>query len=178
MDIKYSLKNDEYIDFNIKYILNSKIIRKFFYIQKVSLAVAFSGILYLFYKTYKPSILFIMSIFCLVYIGGSVLEAFIISYLLKRKLKENIVNDKRILGDKNLRFLDDGIHEISENSDYLVKWKYVRNLEVVEEYIFITTDLNKGYIIPKKDIENIDELVDKVNKHKRKKGGNNELRED
>ncbi len=165
MEIRYNLSREDYINFNIEYVIGSKIVRKFFYFQKILMALLLFLALFVVRRKYHISIAYLAMMYVLVYFGWAAIEGFLIRFIIKRKLHKDLDKDPKLIGAKTLAFCGEGIKDLSGGGNFLVKWKHIKFIEELENYIYIFTSLNSGYILPKRCVEEVEakEIIGLVN---------------
>jgi len=156
MEVKYNLKKEDYINFNMEYLVNSSIVKKFFYFQKILMALLLFLALFVVRKRYGVSILYLLMMYIIVYFGWAAMEGFFIRFIMKKKLAKDLDKKPRLVGEKILILMEDGIREKSRKEDFLVSWEHVKFIEELDNYIYIFTSLNSGYIIPKKNLDKLE----------------------
>lgn len=164
MKLEYRLEKQDYINFNMEYLVDSDIVRKFFFFQKIFIALTLFLGLFIIKKRYGVANIYLAIFYVLIYFSWSIAEGLLISFIMRKKLGNNIRENPKLIGDKLIFIKDDGIHDLSGKKEVIIKWKYVKFLEDVEDYLYVFTTLNSGYIIPRAALEGRElEFVESVN---------------
>lgn len=149
MKIKYRIKKEDYIDFNMDQFKNSKDIKKFFLLQKSVVSSAFLVfILYLYKHADKPLYEFIL-FYGLVLIGWAVFEGFVMRFIVRKKLEKESEENVELFGEKTLKISKDALYDLSNQVPIKIDWSDVKFVDESKDYLFIFTISSLGYIIPK-----------------------------
>ncbi len=150
MELNYKLTENEYLDFNKKYIRSSPMVLKIYIYQKLFVAITLAIILYFIYREFTVSFLKLFLFYILALFVWSFLEYLVFKLIISTKLRFNIRKDSSILEEKNLIIKNDGIYDENNPISSRIIWKRIKTVEKVEEFIFIFTTLDYGYIIPRR----------------------------
>ena len=163
MKFDYKLKKEDYIRFNLEYLIDSDAVRRFFYFQKLFIALSLFLALYFVRKLYRVPILHRFIFYIAIFLGWSIVEGLLLNFIIRRKIAADMKKKKSLLGDKTLSIEEGGIHDLSKGKNYLVAWKDVKFVDLLDDYIYIFTSVNSGYIIPKRDLgDRLDEIIARI----------------
>ena len=83
---------------------------------------------------------------------------FLLRQLTIWKIKKYPDENGALLGKKTYQLSDEGIREITDNSETLTKWKGIQRIEETNEYVFVFVDRIAAYIFPKREFKSKEEL--------------------
>ena len=146
--MKTEITREDFLNFN-KHFLRKKRLKKQFLIPS-----AFIIICILILNIGKPFNLPVILVELLFLITIWTLISFVSYKIGLLALKKMPDTDGSILGPKTYVLEENGFKEISENSETLIKWSGIKNIEEVKDYYFIYVDNISAYIIPKRDFLN------------------------
>ncbi|UYZ33640.1 YcxB family protein [Clostridium beijerinckii] len=144
MDIEFKISRDELINFNMKYIVNTKIYKK-----QIRAYVGLVSFILLGLILLLRSILYTETII-IMYIIFFFSRKKIFDRSLRRKLLKIYGTDK--LTDTfeatHLKIMEKGIKTNTKFSEKVHNWNSIKGLYLLEEYIFIPTMNGESLVIP------------------------------
>jgi len=155
MELEIDITRKDFLEFN-KTMVTKKVIRifmLFFFMVSVLLEsfneenILLEDYLYSIFMSYFPALI----LFPLIYV--------IMNWFTKRTPKK----EGAILGKKKIIIDNDGILEISLESEFFTKWNGINNIIKNKKYIYLLLDKHMGYIIPIRNFINIDQKNDFLN---------------
>lgn len=160
MEIKYILHEDDYLHFNLYHIKNSKTSMKVLKLQRYLTPLLYLIAAYIFALLTDGSYILSFSIFLTL----SVL--WIIYYPkyyynhvrrnVRKFLKEG--NNDGLLGEHIMVFTEDGIVDRNQTGETKVVWEGIHTFKEDEHYFYLYNSAVSAYILPKKDVENANEV--------------------
>lgn len=171
MKIDFQLTEQDYIDFNVYHMENSKTIKKSVFIQRYIISLIFLIAPFVFYNFADIPFSISMAIFGIIYV---IWIAFYPQYLKKsvakrisKMLEEG--NNSDFLGSHSISLTEEGLEESSRLGETKKSWSAIERIDITEAHIFIYASAVSAYIIPTRAFENmkqIDEFIDMLNKMK------------
>jgi hypothetical protein len=160
MEIKYHLTEADYIQFNMFHIKNSEAMmgavkKQRFYtpIFYIACSFLFSKILAIpFLYAFVP--FFILSLLWVVFY-----EKYFFWRVIKqtrKMIKEG--KNTSILGDHQMVLSEEGIVDKTINGETKVNWSGINELKEDENYFFLYNSAISSYIVPKKQLNNVEEM--------------------
>jgi hypothetical protein len=160
MDLKYNLTEEDYINFNLFHMKNSPTIMKSVRNQRI-----FTPVFYLLFSvvfSYMMDIPFLVS-FIPFLILSILWVLFYPKYLFgravrhtKRLIKEG--RNESLLGEHHMVMNDEGIVDSNAKGVTKVAWSGINDLKENDQYIFLYNSAVSGYILPKREFKNVEEI--------------------
>ncbi|BDX37821.1 hypothetical protein CYCD_11760 [Tenuifilaceae bacterium CYCD] len=156
MEFKSQLTRQDYLEFN-KYILfKTRIKRNLIFVIVITL-------LWIVLLNYNQPLDFIAILIELIVFSilWSTLYLLIygIAFLKIRKMPDE---NGSILEEKTYIFSEEGLKQISTNSESFTKWNAFKSIEENKKYIFLFVDKIAAYVIPKRVFQDSKEMNDFV----------------
>jgi hypothetical protein len=151
MKVEYELKKEDYINFNIYHIKNSKVIRKTLLAQRYIVPIIFLVIPLLFGRFneipfFPLSIALIWIIFYPKYFMSVTMKR------VSKMIEEGKNND--LLGNHIVIVDEEGLVEKSKNGENSINWMGVERIVSTESYFFIYVSSISACIVPKSSFDN------------------------
>jgi hypothetical protein len=152
MEIKSQLSRQDYVEFNKYVFLKSKMKRS------IIVALIFTIFWIVYLNLDQPFNLIIVLIELVVFSLFWTLLIFASYWYTFNRVRKMPDENGEILGEKTYIFSDDGLKQISENSESFTKWNGIKSIEENKKYIFLFVDKIAAYIIPKKVFKDSNEI--------------------
>jgi hypothetical protein len=160
MDLKYKLTEEDYINFNLFHMKNSETIMKSVRNQRI-----FTPVFYLLFSvvfSFLLDIPFLVS-FTPFFILSVLWVLFYPQYLFGRAIRhtKKLVKEGRnesILGEHYMVLNDEGIVDKTSKGETKVTWSGINELKENDQYIYLYNSALSGYILPKREFENVEEI--------------------
>jgi hypothetical protein len=165
MDLKYQLTEEDYINFNLFHMKNSETIMKSVRNQRI-----FTPVFYLVFSvvfSFLLDIPFLVS-FTPFFILSVLWVLFYPKYLFGRAIRhtKKLVKEGRnenILGEHHMVLSDEGIVDKTSKGETRVTWSGINELKENDQYIYLYNSAVSGYILPKREFENVEEIRRYIN---------------
>jgi hypothetical protein len=165
MDLKYQLTEEDYINFNLFHMKNSETIMKSVRNQRI-----FTPVFYLVFSvvfSFLLDIPFLVS-FTPFFILSVLWVLFYPKYLFGRAIRhtKKLVKEGRnenILGEHHMVLSDEGIVDKTSKGETKVTWSGINELKENDQYIYLYNSAVSGYILPKREFENVEEIRRYIN---------------
>lgn len=165
MEISYNLTEDDYINFNLYHMNNSKTGIRALRLQRFLFPVFFIAL-----SSFMAIILDISLIFMLVYsLLFSIIWIIFYPKYFNRTIVKNVRkmlregDNKGILGDQHMSLKDEGIVVTTKTGETKVNWAGINILKEDENNFYLYVGAMNAYLIPKRQITVSNELRTYVN---------------
>jgi hypothetical protein len=160
MELKYNLTENDYLNFNIYHMKNSKSANKALTIQRIFTPITL--LLFGYVLTLISDIPLVISL--PIFLLSGVLwyiffPKYFYSHVVKqvRKMTREGRNDD-LLGEHTLHISDEGLVDVTKNGETKVTWSGIKDFKEDQHSLYLYNSAVSAYILPKRDISNIDEL--------------------
>ncbi|CAG9610398.1 YcxB family protein [Pseudoneobacillus rhizosphaerae] len=165
MDLKYNLTEEDYINFNLFHMKSSPTIMKSVRNQRI-----FTPVFYLLFSvvfSMMMDIPFLVS-FTPFFILSILWVLFYPKYLFGRAIRhtKKLIKEGRnenILGQHQMVLNDEGIVDKTTKGETKVAWSGINELKENDQYFYLYNSALSGYILPKREFENIEEIRNYLN---------------
>jgi hypothetical protein len=162
MKVNYNLTEEDYINFNLYHLKNSKTGKKALNMQRFLSPVIFMVAAYVI-STFGGMPL--LSSFIIFFITSVLWVIFYPKYfysLITRNVKKMIKEGKNdgLLGDHSLIMTDEGIVDTSSNRETKVTWSGIESFKEDNDNLYLYISSVSAYILPKRELHHVDELRD------------------
>ncbi|WP_254842698.1 YcxB family protein [Bacillus sp. MRMR6] len=160
MEIKYNLSEEDYLKFNLFHVKNSETAKKSLKMQRYATPIIYIIIAYVFANL--ADIPFLYTFLPFAFIGG-LWSIFYPKYFynhIKRQTKKMIAEGKNdgLLGRHTMNLSEEGIVDTTANGETKVNWSGIIKYKEDDATLYLYNSSVSAYIIPKRDIPNIEEL--------------------
>ncbi len=171
MEIKYELNKDDYIEFNLNYVENSKAMKKNVFIQRYLVSIIFLLVPFALKKSTDIPFSYWMTVFIIAYTLWVVFYPKYFNKTVKKNVEKMLGegNSNSLYGEHKLSLTEDGITETNEAEKLEIGWNSIEKIVKTEEHIFIYLDSIKAYIVPKrafKDNKEEEEFITYLENHR------------
>lgn len=162
MKINYNLTEEDYINFNLYHVKNSKTAKKALNRQRFLSPVIFMISAYVI-STFGG--MPFLSLFISFFITSVLWVIFYPKYfygLITRNSKKMFKEGKNdgLLGDHSLIMTDEGIVDASLNRESKVVWSGIESFKEDNDNLYLYVSSVSAYILPKRELHHVDELRD------------------
>jgi hypothetical protein len=166
MDLKYNLTEEDYINFNLFHMKNSETIMKSVRNQRI-----FTPVFYLLFSVVFSMLMdipFLVS-FTPFFILSILWVLFYPKYLFGRAIRhtKKLIKEGRnesILGQHQMVLNEEGIVDKTTKGETKVSWSGINELKENDQYFYLYNSALSGYILPKREFENVEEIRNYLNK--------------
>ena len=152
MEIKTYITRDDFLEFN-KFVLMKNRLKRGFVIA--SIFILFWLIILNYNQSFNPMTILIELI--IFYLGWGIF-IFLVYKVSFQRIKKMPDQNGSILGHKTYILQDDGFKEITESSETLTKWNGIKNITETKNYTYVFVDKISAYIIPKRTVDENNEV--------------------
>ena len=160
MEIYYELTEEDYINFNLYHIKHSKMGKRALTLQRFLSPLLFIIVAYLYAVIgdlpFLPLFItfFVMSILWIIFYPKYFYG------LIARNAKKMIKEGKNdgLLGNHQLKFMEDGLVDTSANKETKVTWAGITSIQEDDGYIFLYNSSVSAYILPKRELDHVDDV--------------------
>lgn len=160
MEIKYYLEETDYVNFNVFHMQQSKTATKLIMLQRFLTPAIYLVAAYFFAKIIDGSYILSFIVFGLVALFWVIYYP---KYYLKqvrrhvqKMLKEG--NNENLLGEHVMTLTDEKVIDRSRGGVTEVEWSAFESLKEDDEYFFLYNSAVSALILPKRDMENVEEV--------------------
>lgn len=160
MEINYKLTEEDYIHFNLYHIKNSETGKKALALQRFITPLFFIIISYIYSLISDMAFLplfitfFVMSILWVIFYPKYFYS------LIARNAKKMIKEGKNdgLIGNHQLKLAEEGLVDTSLNKETKVTWLGITSFQEDDGYFFLYNSSVSSYILPKREIDDVDEM--------------------
>lgn len=166
MTFEYQLTKQDYIDFNIFHLTFSKSIRRSIFFQRYIFSIVFLVLPFLLTQVTTMPLWYWFTVFMITYIIWIAFYPKHIKRTVVRRISKMLDEGKNkgLLGKHTFSFAEDGIVDITEESESKTKLSAIENIVESKEHIFIYIGAVAAFIIPlrifKDEIQKVNFLKD------------------
>ena len=160
MEIRYSLTEEDYLNFNMFHIKNSKTAKRALNMQRFLTPILFIVASFVLSKVGNISFLGLFIAFFMVSILWIIFyPRYFYSYVI-RNTKKMIKEGKNdgLLGEHCMIFSEEGIVDSTTTSETKVTWSGIKNIKEDTHNIYLYNSSVSAYILPKRELNNVDEM--------------------
>jgi hypothetical protein len=161
MEIEYNLTEEDYLHFNLFHIKNSKTGKKSLLIQRLIGPVIFIMAAFIFAEIDEElSFTLLLSIFIILSILWYLFYPKYFFGYVKRHTKKLISEgtNNGLIGKHVMTLDESGVTDISTTSETKVNWSGIQELKEDKEYLFLYNSAVSACILPKRDLENPEDI--------------------
>lgn len=160
MKIDYDLTEEDYLNFNMYHVKNSKTAMKSLKLQRFLGPIFFIVFAYIFSVIAETEILGLFIVFLII---GVLWFAFYPKYFyshVKRQTKKMIQEGENegLLGEHHLLMTDEGITETTSTSETKVGWESLKEFKEDDDNFYLYNSSLSAIILPKRDVANEEEV--------------------
>lgn len=167
MEINYKLTEEDYLEFNLFHIKNSKTAIKALNIQRFLPPIVFIIATYISTAVIDASLPVMLIIFLTISILWIIFyPKYFYNYIIrntKKMLREGTSDG--LLGEHHLIMTEEGIEDSTSNSDSKVRWSGFVNFEEDSYNFYLYNSSVSAYIIPKREISDVEGMKEYLNSH-------------
>jgi hypothetical protein len=153
MEIKAQLTRQDFLEFNKYVFFKSRMKRSIF------IALIFTTFWIVFLNYNQPFNFIIIFIELLVFALFWTFFILIIYWTTFARVKKMPDENGEILGEKTYLLSNEGLKQISANSESFNRWNGFKSIEENNKYIFLFVDKIAAYIIPKRVFQDSKEMT-------------------
>lgn len=161
MELNYKLTEEDYLDFNLFHAKNSPAVQKQVTMQRIFVPVLYIVLAFLaFMFLDMPSFLVLFVLFLIMGISWVIFYPAYFYRLIKRNATKMMREGKNegVLGAHTMIFTEDGLREISPNSEMSVSWSGIENFGDGPAGFYLYNSGLSALIIPKRELVNSEEV--------------------
>lgn len=160
MEIRYSLTEEDYLNFNMFHVKNSKTAKRALNMQRFLMPIIFIVLSYVLSKVGNMSFFGLLIAFLIVSILWiTFYPKYFYSYVF-RNTKKMIKEGKNdgLLGEHHMVLSEEGIIDLTSNGETKVIWSGIQTLSEDKYNIYLYNSSVSAYILPKRELNNVDEM--------------------
>lgn len=167
MEIKYTLTEEDYINFNLFHLKNSKTAMNALKIQRLLIPILYLIVGFILAKVSEGPLFLWLSIFLLLGIAWYFFYPKYFYHSVMRRVRKMLKEGKNegLLGEHLMTVSEEGIHDISSSGETSVKWPSIENFTEDEHNLYFYNTSLSAYIIPKRELQNVEGFQQFVKKY-------------
>lgn len=167
MELKYTLTEQDYINFNLFHIQNSKMATKALKIQRYTIPVLYLVLAYIFATIGDSSYILSFIIFSIFGILWFVLYPKFYYRTVIRNVKKMMKEGRNegLLGEHHMLLTSEGIVDNNTTGETKVAWSGIQEVKEDKNYLYLYNSSVSAYILPKREITNLEELKSYIKNH-------------
>ncbi|MFJ5717779.1 YcxB family protein [Neobacillus sp. NPDC093127] len=160
MEINYHLTEDDYLNFNLYHVKNSKAAMRTLNIQRFLMPIFFIAAAYLFSTIDDVPFLWMLVPFIIVSILWFIFYPKYFYNHVARGTRKMIKEGKNegLLGDHTMRLSDEGIVDSNSNGETKVNWSGIHEFKESSDTFYLYNSAISAYILPKRELANVAEV--------------------
>jgi Tfp pilus assembly protein PilE len=161
MEIRYGLKEEDYLNFNMFHIKNSKTAIRALNMQRFLTPIIFIVLSYVLSKVGNLSFFELFIAFLIVSILWVIFyPRYFYSYVI-RNTKKMIKEGKNdgLLGEHHMILSEEGIIDSTSTSETKVTWSGIKTLSEDKDNIYLYNSSVSAYILPKRELDDVEEII-------------------
>ncbi|MFZ0443610.1 MAG: YcxB family protein [Bacillus sp. (in: firmicutes)] len=160
MEIDYQLTEDDYLNFNMFHVKNSKAIRRTLNMQRFLTPIIFIIASFVLPKIGSISFLGVFITFLVVSILWIIFyPRYFYSYVIrntKKMIKEGKNDD--LLGKHHMILSEEGIIDSTSNGETKVTWSGIQTVSEDKHNIYLYNSSVSAYILPKRELADVEQI--------------------
>ncbi|AXI10808.1 hypothetical protein CUC15_18475 [Oceanobacillus zhaokaii] len=167
MEINYNLTEEDYLNFNLFHMKNSKSVMNSLKMQRFLTPIFFILISYLFSQLGDTPFLFAFIPFLIISIIWIVFYPRFFYKTVIRNVKKMIREGRNggLIGKHRMIITEDGITETTSTDETKVNWSGIQAFKEDNDYFYLYNSSVSAYILPKRELKNADEVKDYLKKY-------------
>lgn len=160
MEIKYNLTEEDYLNFNMFHVKNSKTIKRTLNTQRFITPIIFIALPFIFSKIGNTPFFGLFIAFLLVSIIWILFyPKFFYNSVIRntRKIIKEGKNDG-LLGEHHMILTEEGIVDSTPSGETKVTWSGIKAFKEDEHNIYLFNSSVSAYILPKRELHDVEEM--------------------
>jgi Ca2+/Na+ antiporter len=160
VEIRYSLTEEDYLNFNLFHIKNSNTAKKALNMQRFLMPIIFIVLSYVFSKVGNLSFIGLLIAFLIVSILWVMFyPKYFYSYVIRntRKMIKEGKNDG-LIGEHHMIFSEEGIIDSTSNGETKVTWSGIKTFSEDKNSIYLYNSSVSAYILPKREMDDVEKI--------------------
>ena len=165
MEIDYHLTEEDYLNFNMFHVKNSKAVRETLNMQRFLTPIIFIIASFVLPKVGSISFLGVFITFLVVSILWVIFyPRYFYSYVIRgtKKMMKEGKNDG-LLGKHHMILSEYGIIDSTSNGETKVTWSGIKTLSEDKQNIYLYNSSVSAYILPKRELDDVEEIKTYLN---------------
>lgn len=160
MEVEYHLTEEDFIQFNVFHVKNTKIARRSLMINRIVGPIFFLIFGYFYSQVDGDLNLGIIATVIILSALWVILYPKYFAALVKRNTKKGLDNDNKqgLFGHHRLTMTDDGVFDSTSIGTTSTRWESILEFQEDQYNFYLYYGPTNAYIIPKRDIENVDDV--------------------
>lgn len=161
MEIRYGLTEEDYLNFNMFHIKNSKTAKRALNMQRFLTPLIFIVLSYVLSKVGNLSFFELFITFLIVSILWIIFyPRYFYSYVI-RNTKKMIKEGKNdgLLGEHHMILTEEGIIDSTSTGETKVTWPGIKTLCEDKSNIYLYNSSVSAYILPKRELDDVEEII-------------------
>ena len=160
MEIRYNLTEEDYLNFNMFHVKNSKAVKRTLNMQRFLTPIIFIIASFVFSKVGGMSFLGVFITFLVVSILWIIFyPKYFYSYVIRntKKIIKEGKNDG-LIGEHHMILSEEGIIDATSNGETRVSWFGIQTLSEDKHNIYLYNSSVSAYILPKRELDDVEEI--------------------
>lgn len=164
MELKFYLTEEDYLNFNMFHIKNSKTAKRTLRMQRFLPPVIFIIFSYVLSKLGNISFPGVFIVYLIVSILWIIFYPKYYYHYVSRHTKKMIKEGKNegFLGERQMILTEEGVRNYTQFSDGTVSWSGIKSFKEDRNAIYLYNSAVSALIIPKRELRNVDEIRDYI----------------
>lgn len=160
MEINYNLTEEDFINFNLYHIKNSKTAIRSLQLQRMIGPLIFLISSYVFSKIGDVPFIGLFITFSIISILWFIFYPKYFYNHIIRHVKKMIKEGKNdgLLGEHRMMISEEGIVDSTTNGETKVNWSGIKELKEDGNYLYLYNSSVSAYILPKRELRNVDDM--------------------
>ncbi|CAM3114981.1 YcxB family protein [Filibacter tadaridae] len=160
MEVYYNLTEEDYINFNLYHVKNSKTGNRALKLQRFLSPLFFIVIAYIYSIMSGIPFLPLFITFLVMSILWILFYPKYFYSLIARNTKKMIKEGKNdgLLGNHHLKITEEGLVDTSSHKETKVSWSGITRFKEDDSYFYLYNSSVSAYILPKREIDHVDGL--------------------
>lgn len=159
MKIDYQLNKQDYIDFNMNYMSNSKTVKSLFIAQRYVVPIIFLLIPFIMIRVKNITLGYWVNIFLVCYILWVIFYPKYFKWTTSKRMVKMLDegDNTDMLGKRSLTLSEEGVIDCSTLSESKTAWSAIEKITQTQKHIFIFISSVSAYILPVRVFKNDNE---------------------
>lgn len=168
MEITYTITEQDYLQFNLFHMKNSQTAMNALKVQRFLIPIVYMVVAYFFAKLMGDSYILSFVIFGIAAVLWIVYYPKYFYNSVIRRVRKMIQEGKNegILGEHLMILTEEGIVDKNSTGETRVNWSGIQDLKEDDQYLYLYNSSVSAYILPKREIENVEGLKAYIHSHK------------
>lgn len=160
MEITYQLTEEDYLDFNLFAVKNSKTAMRSLKFQQFFPPILYIIFAFVISKVDGTPFLYSFIVFLIVAIIWFIFYPKYFYNTINRRIKKMLKEGKNnnILGEHLMELNEEGVRESSPKGEEKANWASIIDFQENAEYLFLFNSSFSAFILPKRELKDVEEI--------------------